>query len=179
MSVTVITPPEPIVSLDEAKQHLRVEHDSDDAYIDGLIAVATSAIDGPSGWLGRALGEQTLETRFDCWPRPLKLPYPPEIEIVSVTYIDPAGVEQSWPLTEPLPYDDLPAVRGRRADIRIRWKAGYPAGKVPGAIRHAILLMVGDLYANRENGGPSASAAAVNMPVTADRLLQPFRVYFG
>lgn len=179
MSVTVITPPEAIVSLEEAKQHLRVEHDSDDAYIEGLIAVATSAIDGPSGWLGRALGEQTLEVLLDCWPQPLRLPYPPEIEIVSVTYVDPNGAEQSWPVSEPMLYGNLPAVRGRGGDIRIRWKAGYPAGKVPAGIRHAILLMVGDLYANRENGGPSASAAAVNMPVTADRLLQPFRVYFG
>ncbi|GAA0262635.1 hypothetical protein LNAOJCKE_5185 [Methylorubrum aminovorans] len=165
MSVTVITPPEAIVSLEEAKRHLRVEHDSDDAYIEGLIGVATSAIDGPMGWLGRALGEQTLETEVSActWRDDPSLPYPPLLAVESET----------------------PSQDGRK--VRIRYRAGYPVvgegdnrrSTVPAPIRQAVLLMVGDLYANRENGGPSASAAAVSMPVTADRLLQPFRVYFG
>lgn len=180
MRVSVITPPEPIVSLVEAKRHLRVEHDSDNDYITSLIAVATAWLDAPDGWLGRALGEQTLEIRFARWPRPLCLPYPPEIEIVSVAYVDPAGVEQSWPVSEPMFYDNLPAVRGRDGDIRIRWKAGHAPkdGKstVPAPIKHAILLMVGHLFAHRD-AVTATTAKPEQLPLGVEALLGPYRVW--
>ena len=56
MRVFVVTPPEPVVSIDEAKDHLRVDGDGEDALIEGLVAAATGHIDGPNGWLGRAIG---------------------------------------------------------------------------------------------------------------------------
>lgn len=92
-SVLVITPPAvQVVSLSEAKRHLRVDHTDDDAYITTLIDVAIGAIDGPAGWLGRSLVKQTLELRldrFDQWygqpgyswtsgcSAEIILPYPP------------------------------------------------------------------------------------------------------
>ena len=98
MSIIVIDPPEDlVVSLEEAKVHLRVDHDDDDDYIEALIAAATATIDGPDGWLGRALVEQTLEWQGNQFCGDVTLGYPPLINIVSVKYIDTDGVEQIVP----------------------------------------------------------------------------------
>lgn len=157
MRVTVITPPEPIVSLVEAKRHLRVEHNSDDAYIESLIAVATAWLDAPDGWLGRALGEQTLEAAFParCIPATRDMPYQPFLSLVSST----------------------PSTDGR--ETVMQWKAGYPVieGKstVPAPIRHAILLMVGHLFAHRD-AVTATQAKPEQLPLGVDALLSPFRV---
>lgn len=119
MKVVVITPPEPIVSLELAKAHLRVDDDDSDALIAVYIAAAQGAIDGPAGWLGRAIGVQTLELRlpdffaenwrtpsgfiwedgawtdWEVWPfDAITLPCPPLISVTSITYEDTAGVDQ-------------------------------------------------------------------------------------
>jgi hypothetical protein len=63
MTLVVVTPPAPIVSLAEVKRQARVESaftDDDDLFT-GLIAAATAALDGPGGWLGRALGRVLAE----------------------------------------------------------------------------------------------------------------------
>jgi hypothetical protein len=66
MRVVVITPPAPLVTWPDADKHLKLDGDETDRdYVQGLIAAATGHIDGPGGWLNRALGEQTLEARFD------------------------------------------------------------------------------------------------------------------
>lgn len=123
MSVVVITPPEPIVSLELAKKNLRVDHDDDDELIQLHIAAAQASIDGPDGWLGRAIGPQELELRLDGfyaadwrvgmygdyawetgwagvslgrWPfaRRIALPFPPFVSVTSITYEDASGVDQ-------------------------------------------------------------------------------------
>lgn len=185
--VIVITPSERVVTLDQAKQHLRVDGDDDDALIVAFIDAATGHIDGPDGWLGRAIGEQTLEAGLDCFIYdPITLPYPPVIAITGIVYDDISGAERvldpatyeirdgvvgtawgkSWPSTR--------AYRGSSRSVRIRYRAGYET--IPAAIVVAILLMVGDMYRNRETAG-TGSMGAVPMTATVDALLQPFRVY--
>ncbi|MGO4263911.1 head-tail connector protein, partial [Lysobacter sp. TAB13] len=96
--VVVITAPGSIISLEEAKQHLRVDHDIDDALITGLVAAAQQHIDGPEGWLGRAIGRQTLELRQCGFPQSvIALPFPPHHEIAEVTYDDSLGAAQTLP----------------------------------------------------------------------------------
>lgn len=121
MSVAVITSPEPFVSLELAKAHLRVDHSDDDDLITLQIAAAQASIDGPGGWLERAIGPQELELRLDgfyagdwrvgdayaweagwsecvlgCWPfaRRISLPFPRFIAVTSITYEDGSGVDQ-------------------------------------------------------------------------------------
>ena len=172
MVVSVIEPPEPIISWEEADKHLRLDGGADQkAYVESLIAVATGWLDGPTGWLGRAV----LEARYEGWPQPLRLPCPPEIGIVSVKYVDQAGVEQNLPLDgSTVPYDGLPAVRGREGDVRIQYRAGYAAGKVPAPIRHAILLMVSHLFNNRDAVTTTAAQPAV-LPMGVEALLAGFK----
>lgn len=69
MTVIVVTPPTVFpVSRDEAKRHLRVDHDDDNDAIDLLIAVATAVFDGLDSALGRSLLKQTLSLRLDAFP---------------------------------------------------------------------------------------------------------------
>jgi uncharacterized phiE125 gp8 family phage protein len=201
MSVVVIDPPEyPVVSLEEAKVHLRVDHDDDNDYIESLVAVATATIDGPTGWLGRCLVEQTLEWRGSGFgPCDGRLPYPPVAEIESVKYDDGAGVEQTIPDTD---YrlvgqpgqprivraygSSWPSARCDDESVRIRYTAGWPVetegdgdGAVtiwtgPAPIRHAILLMVSELYENRE---AASDRPRTELPFAVTALLSTFRVF--
>lgn len=118
MRVFVVTAPSPIVTWADANARLRLDSDTtQQADVEAMIAAATGNLDGPQGWLGRCLGPQTLEARFDsfagggaiedrhrpwrdrCWHSTygyaLQLPYPPIIDIVSVKYIDTNGVLQT------------------------------------------------------------------------------------
>jgi len=183
MGVVVITAAADVLDLQEAKRHLRVDHDDDDTYIGDLIATATLWLDGPSGgWLGRALGAQTLELQAGCFERAFRLPFPPAINVVSVVYDDTAGVEQT---VAPSHYGftpadgvyfnpgfDWPSVAQRPDAIRIRYQAGYDS--VPAPIRHAILMLVGQWYANRE---PTSDKALSELPFAVEALLSPFRVW--
>lgn len=179
MRVFVVTPPAPVVSYAEAVARLRLAGGVDEqADVEGMIAAATALIDGPDGWLGRAIGEQILEARLDRFPteRTIDLPYPPVAAIVSVKYLDADGVEQTvasgdyslagaklalrsgkdWPSTG----DDIEAVR-------VRYDAGYET--VPDNIKSAILLVTGDQYRHRDSA-PELSAAAT-------ALIRTLRIY--
>ncbi len=185
MRVFVVTPPAPVVTLEEAKRHLRVDGGDEDVLVQAYIDAATGHIDGPDGWLGRAIGKQVLEARFGsgCGAS-VRLPYPPFIELVSVSYLDADGVEQMADLgdLEAMGSDLLPASGNwpwsagtlRRDGVRVRYRAGYEV--VPGPLRAAILLMVGDLYRNRETVAATAMNA-VSMSTSVENLLAPFRVY--
>lgn len=191
MRVVVVTPPDPVITTDQAKDHLNVDHDDDDALIDIYVAAATANLDGPDGWLGRALGAQTLELRLDAFGcKPIVLPCPPIATIESVKYVDADGVEQTVAAED---YELLgaeldvafgkswPAARRQREAVRIRYAAGYTAGDPAGALHPsivgALLLMVGDLYANRETVGMGGAVQEVPMSTTVLNLLTPLRMW--
>lgn len=185
MKVVVIEAPEPVVSIEEAMLHCKVEEPLDQPLVQAYIDAATAWLDGPAGWLGRALGVQVLEWQLCEWPCPGQpLPFPPQIEVISVTYIDPDGTEQTWPIPTPLYFDDMPAVRGREGDIKIRYRAGYgeltgsPAtlkNAIPKPIAVAILLLVSHWYQNRD--AVTVGAAPAQLPLGVEALLSSYRVW--
>ncbi len=155
MSVRVIVPPEPIMLSNEIPGM-----SADDADVESMILAVVGQWDGPDGYLGRCIGPQTLEIALDCWfGRSLRLPYGPVIDIDSVVYTDPNGVDQtvdetmygktgdylwlkpSW-REPPLGYFPEP--------VRIRYEAGYngePAdsggtGDIPVQVKRAVILSV-------------------------------------
>lgn len=120
----IITPPtDAVVSLGEAKAHLRVMHDDEDRYIGNLVETATAYLDGLDGVLGLALGPQTWRAVFSEGSCTDRLPIGPV-----VSRLDPVTTN---------------------GETAVDFVAGYPLG-IPAPIRAAILLHVGSLYATRE-----------------------------
>lgn len=186
--VRTIAPGEPILTLTEAKAHLRVDHDDEDALITALIQAATDHIDGYAGILGRALVSQTWRINLECWPtRRIRLPLAPVSAITSIKYLDLAGSQQTlasanYALLEDAlsPYVDwlalatLPSVFSREDVIEVLFVAGYGAASaVPQAIRHAALLLIGHLHENRE--AVMVGQPVFQVPKAVDALLAPFR----
>lgn len=185
MRVVVVETPAPVVTWEDADQHLRLSGDtSQQAEVEAMIAAATQHIDGPDGWLGRSIGVQTLEARgpfFDgcSWTLPCR----PVIDVESVKYLDTTGVEQTL---APEFYElrgaqivraygqSWPACRSDDENVRVQYTAGY--AELPMPIRAAILLMVGDLYRFRDTAA-LVQMSKVPMSVTVETLLAPFRVY--
>src|SRR5690606_26519144 len=103
---------------------------------------------------------QTLELVLDAFPRTvINVPLPPLQTVDSIAYIDPDGQTQTL---DPQTYDvdavggrvapaygeAFPATRAVQNAVTVRFTAGYTS--VPEPIRAAMLLIIGDLYANRE-----------------------------
>lgn len=185
MRVVVATAPQPVVSLTEAKQHLRVDHDDEDGLIEGYIAAATAHIDGPASYLGRCIGSQTLKLYTEAFPScrlPFVLPGRPVKEVSSVEYQDASGAQQTldgsrYKASEhrlfPSYGGDWPTARCDIDAICITYIAGYDA--VPTSIKSAILLIVGDLHRFRDTVAPS-QVTTIPMSPTVQNLLWPFQV---
>ena len=187
MDLRLISPPaEAPVSLAEAKAHLRYLAGDQDALISSLVLAATAHLDGRSGILGRAVVTQTWELRLDRFPARIELPLPPLQSVTSIVYLDDTGSETTldpaayvvepghyhgrirpaYGLTWPVPRDESGAVR-------IRFLAGYgDASDVPAPLKHAILLLVGHWWLNREAAGEEQFAH----PMAVDALTLPYRV---
>lgn len=186
MRVNVVTPPQPVVTYEQVVARLKLGGGEDERLdVEAMIAAATGHIDGPDGWLGRAIGRQELEARFDLWcGATVRLPFPPVLELVSAHYLDGSNIERDANLAdlELIGSDVVSAGSSwpweggsrRREAIRIRYRAGYEA--LPPVIETAILLMVGDLYRHRGTVA-AGTATAVPMSTTVERLLAPLQVF--
>jgi hypothetical protein len=99
--VRTAAPAQAPITLDQAKQHLRVLHDDEDEYIADLIEAATDYLDGYSGVLGKALITQTWRQGFDSfwdgcsYPSALRLPLGPAQSVSAVAYYDPVNSLQT------------------------------------------------------------------------------------
>lgn len=188
MRVTVVTPPNPVISFAEAAEHLRLgRNQAEKTLVEAFIAAATGHIDGPEGWLRRSLGPQTLEARFTDFVGGslVRLPFGPVITLVAVEFLDANDDPVQANIDDfELMGNDLAAVGSsfawegcstRREAIRVQYVAGYEYG-IPAPIRAAILLMVGDLYRNRDTTAV-VQMSAVPMSTTVEGLLQPYRVF--
>jgi uncharacterized phiE125 gp8 family phage protein len=205
MGLQIVTAPANLpVDLDTVKKHLRVDFTDDDTLIDAYLEAAVGYVDGPNGFLGRALIAQTWDYYLDRFPVDafhrrggrIELPLPPLIEVIGVFYLDASGAEQTL---DPSRYTvDSASVPARlypvggcwptipcleHQAVRIRFTAGYvdasvspPVDDVPKPIIAAIMLLTGDLYANRETMLTGQRAAAVTLPWAAEQLLRPHRV---
>lgn len=188
MPYKVITQPsvEP-VTLDEAKNHCRVDGTEDNALITSLIVAARESAEHE---IGRALCTQTRELILDAFPPAFVLRGAPVQSVVSVRYLDSTGIEveldpqdyqldnasepayvvpaygRAWPDSYPVPNA-----------VRVRYICGYGgASAVPSGIKAWILLAVGTLHAQRETMTVGAQALPDRF---WHRLLDPYRIYEG
>lgn len=192
--VLVTAPVLKLLTTDAVKAHLRVDGNGDDELIDALIEVVTDHLDGWTGILGRCLLPQTWRQDFPWFPLDyrIRLPLAPVTAISSITYNDAANAPQtlstsvySGPFADAigsyivLQYGQIwPVTYSRDDAASITFIAGYgSAAAVPASIRQAALLMIGDLYENRETVMVDLRAAAVQIPTSAtvDALLGKYR----
>jgi uncharacterized phiE125 gp8 family phage protein len=154
-----------VVSVAQAKQHLRVTSNMEDSYIESLIlAVQAHA----AAFQGRTYLLKTLIQTFDAFPVNIYLYGPPLVNITSIAYLDAAGTSQvldpsyyrkdatSEPGRVTLEYmQSWPETRGVTNSVTVTYTAGYAdaaAFKValPSA-GSAILLGVCHLYEHRSS----------------------------
>lgn len=178
------------VSLAEAKAHLRVDHNDDDALITALIAAAVDHLDGWTGILGRCLVEQEWRQDFDAFALCLPLPLGPVIEIV--------GVASGADTMDASAYSLKTDAGGRSrvefsgisvsGPVSVTYRAGYatipevpadgetpavPAqSTVPPALKVAILLLVSNWYANHE---VSSAPVMIELPFAVSAFVAPYR----
>ena len=170
-----------IITLDQAKDHLKVDVTDDDAMITDMIQAAIEACED---YTGSVINEAKYEIRFDNFIDNYEFKLSPIYEIVSIGYTDEAGTTQPLlPINyELLPVDkfgtiihytdvdNLPTIKaGTRIIVNIT--AGYADGKTPKAIQSAIKLIIGDLYENRQD-------KVHKLPTRSMSLLRKYRFYY-
>lgn len=179
MTVVVVTPPAGLlVALATAKAHLRVEHDDHDGLIEGFIQSCAEWLDGPSGILGLALGEQTLmrEGPLGIGSLGTELECGPVTSIESITWHDGAEDQTVDPALYELVANQVRLVAGARypfgwrdPSVRVTYAAGYGGAQLPANIRAAILLHLKILYDEPEDKALAA------LERSRDALLAPIR----
>lgn len=185
-----VAPAESVISVEDAKLHLRLDHDDEDELIASLIEAATLHCEDVAR---RAFVTRTLVGELDCWPMEdrITLPYSPAVSVVGITYIDEAGNSHTFDASNYLvnvnrepgliilrrnvywPTDELLEVGA----IAVEWVAGYgDAEDVPATYKAAVKLVLADLYENREAVNV-AQGLSISTNPTIDRLLMTDRGY--
>lgn len=186
MTLVLITPPaaEP-VDITEVQTHLRVSGQSTE--ITRLIKAARGVVER---YLNRALITQTWDAYYDSWCD-LKLPYPP-LSITTapiVYYRDLDGAEQTLSSSLYHISKDEPAEIYRKDGVswpdlqyanpnpvRIRCVVGYGAAgsSVPEEIKHAMKLIITDMYENR---GTVVLGSVAKIPNYITDLIHSYKIY--
>lgn len=175
----VLTPPAELpLTLEQVKDHLRVDGTTEDALLTALIGAATEHVQNITN---RQLMRATYRLFLDRLPSSVPLPRPPFAHITSITAIDENGqeavFEETYYTTSELEHATIRGVldsgwyASTYKDIVIEYEAGYEdATKVPEAIKQAMLLIIGHLYENRED-------KTDRFPKASDALLSSYRVF--
>lgn len=188
MSLKIITAPtSEAITPAEAKLHLRVTHSAEDNLINGLIIAARELCQNETGIL---IMPQVWEKTLDNFPDAIELSVAPVNSIVTVKYIDTAGVEQtlsgvsytldnasnhrsSWVV--PASGYSWPSTYSGVNGVKVRFNAGHTdAASTPQALKQWMLLQIGHWYANRESINIGSSVSKLDY---VDNLIHPYRLY--
>jgi uncharacterized phiE125 gp8 family phage protein len=173
------------VSIEDAKAHLGVTWDEQDAIITAYLRAAAAHVER---YTSHVLADALFEIAwagFPSFPELLTIPREPVTGIVSIGYDDGDGnavamAEADWRWSDTLADQVLPAFRsswpsssGEAGSVRLQFRAGYGEGLLPPDLAAAVLLMTGHLFRNREQVVVGSTAAELAMGVTA--LCAPYR----
>lgn len=174
------------VSLVEVRAHLRIDHTDEDPTLQAYIDAATDFLGGRHGCLGKLLATQTWQQAYPVFTSPMLFPdYLSPVQAVDqITYYDAGNLVQTL---APAVYSFVPNAIGgaqivlnanqawpstytRDDAVLVDFIAGYE--KLPPTLRHVMLLLIGDFYANRE---ASSDRTFAELPYSVRILLSNFR----
>lgn len=177
-----------VVSLAQAKAHLRVEHADDESLIETLIGVAQNVVEG---YTGRFLQQVEGSFYFDDFHEFMNLHVGPNLALRNsnsaegVTYLDTAGRQIVVDLDKYVLEGKGYPARLRMLDtpsdvesdslnaVRVDVTVGHTQADRPDALIAAMLLIIGHLYENRQDVGQHKTHAT---PLASRYLMEPYRL---
>lgn len=202
MRFTIVTPADAeLVSLEEAKAHLRVDIDEQDESIMAFLVAARQHLEEICN---RSFVSSTWDGFIDDdWPwvldldtyrhvRMIEIPKAPLASVTSISYVDGAGATQVLASNQyvvdgtgaigriyPAYGVTWPTVRCQPKAITVRFVAGYgtDAEAVPTPIKQAIKLLISHFHEQRQPVQIGSTVAP--LPFAVDALIASYRVYFS
>ncbi len=185
--VISVQPTEEPIELSEAKNHLRVEIDDDDALIQGMVKATREYAEAVTH---RALITQTWKYYPDEWPDVdyIELPLPPLQSVTAVKYTDSDLVVTTWASSEytadtkkepgrvvlSYGYNWPTATLNVTSPIEIEYVCGYGMpDALPESLKLGMKIDLTDLYENRETW---IQGTFEHLP-TVDRLFASYRTF--
>jgi uncharacterized phiE125 gp8 family phage protein len=170
VSLTLVTPPpEPPIGVYDLRAHLRIDEADEDALLESYIEAARLHLEGPRGWLNRALLTQTWDWTLDCFPlgpgRVFHVPLPPLQSVASITYLDADAIQQTLAPSayvvdtrtepgriQPVSSTSWPTTYAQFNAVTVRFVAGFgPVQEdIPQPIRQALIGLASDYYEHRD-----------------------------
>lgn len=162
------------VTLEQAKDHLRVNFDDDDEYIEGLISVAETSI--LNEIKGHVTGLGTVTTNGTT-----ALVGDDDTEFLNLTAADTIRVSGETVRTIATITDDSHLTVSSAFSTSESGLSYYTvpspleSGVLPKPLSQAMLLMIGQLYENRE---PVIAGVSVSkVPYTVEMLIAPYKTW--
>jgi uncharacterized phiE125 gp8 family phage protein len=185
--VDTIHPATSYISIDDAKEHLRVVNTDEDGYI---AAILEAAFDVCENYVGYPL--RLTSVQFTCYTWPLfNIDLPGRFQsLESVKYYADitnalttlSASEYTWQAQETglvIRWNDdtsLPDTFKNRVDgVQFNTQMGFVPGALPGSIRAAVLLNLGDLYEERKN--TIVGTTQTTLTRGAEFLLNPYKIH--
>jgi uncharacterized phiE125 gp8 family phage protein len=150
------------VTLNEAKNHLRIDHTDDDTYVGSLIKVARQHVERITNYVCIASTWHAYSEKWSVNGRLYIMKHPvtavSKVEYFpsnSNTYIELPGTQYQFERSYPsgVYVKNNPALQDSMNAIKLTFTAGHAntvGDPVPAEIQQAILILIGHLYENRQ-----------------------------
>jgi uncharacterized phiE125 gp8 family phage protein len=184
--VQSVAPTTVALTLKEAKDHLNVSSTNDDSLIQDYVSAATQLLEKRTN---RAFVHQTRVCKFQSFTdsryvrdQDIYLKMSPLSSVTSLVYVNASGTTTTMPTSDYTVMSNSrpgriseaynaswPGTRGHPEDVTITYVAGHSSAStgVPQNVKHAIRMLVGHWYRNREHVLVGTISGEVAMSIDA------------
>tara|TARA_R100000781_G_scaffold26759_2_gene19852 strand:- start:6834 stop:7475 length:642 start_codon:yes stop_codon:yes gene_type:complete len=179
-----------LVSLETAKDHLRIGHTSDDTYITRLTKAAQLLCEN---YTGQVFSIANFELTCDTWEQTKEIPEVSGVRsITHIKYYDVDDALQTWGATEYYldsgsqrsriclkPDKDYPDLRDGIGNIKVTFEARptwdiQETTSLSEVATQAVLITIADMYENRQS--VIVGRIASSIPKTSEYLLNTLKI---
>lgn len=161
------------ITLQEAKDYMRVDYDTDDTLIQSII---TASYDMFESYTGRVLAPATVTLYYGSYGSTIHLPIAPIVTIDSVEYrqnngdwVDVTGDWELFGSTIQVIYPNYVADGTR---LKVELTGGY--GTIPEAIKIGLLKWITSNYEDRQDN--ISGTIVAKMPNESKMLWKPYKI---